>query len=144
MSLKKYIILLLPVFIVIATVMAPGCAAGEVETPVQQIEDISAQDAWELIQDNKGNPDFIALDVRTPAEYEEEHVEGAIIIDFNAGDFREEVDKLDKDKAYLLYCRSGNRSGRALAIMKELGFLEIYHMNGGILEWTAEDLPLEN
>ncbi len=142
MGLKKYLILLLSVLFVIGLVMAPGCAADEVETPVQNIKDISAQEAWELVQDNRGNPDFIVLDVRTPEEYNEGHIEGAVMIDFNAGNFREEVDKLDKDKDYLLYCRSGNRSGKALAIMEELGFLEIYHMSGGMLEWKAEALPL--
>ena len=143
MSLKKYLMLLLPVLTVIGLVMASGCAADGVETPVQNIKDISAQEAWELVQDNRGNPDFIILDVRTPEEYDAGHIEGAIMIDFNAGNFREEVDKLDKDKDYLVYCRSGNRSGQAVAIMEELGFLEICHMNGGMLEWTAEDLPLE-
>jgi len=144
MNYKKYLILALMVLTVTGLVVAPGCTAGEVETPVQQIEDISAQDAWKLVQDNRENPDFIVLDVRTPEEYSEGHVEGAINVNYNAPNFSDVMDIVYKDKAYLVYCRSGKRSGGALAIMEEKGFLEIYHMNGGILEWTAEDLPLEN
>ena len=56
--------------------------------------------------------------------------------------FKEDLDKLDKDKAYFIYCRSGNRSGRAMPIMKELGFKEVYNLSVGIQEWIAEGLPI--
>ena len=141
MRLKTYLMLVLSVLTVIGLVMVPGCA-GEVETPAQKIEDISAQDAYDLIQDNIDNQDFIILDVRTPEEYDEGHVEGAINVNYNAPNFSDLLDIVYKDRTYLIYCRSGRRSAGALALMEEKGFLEIYHMNGGMLEWAAEDLPM--
>ena len=79
--------------------------------------------------------------MRTHTEFAEGHIEKAINIDFRSENFQDEIDKLDKDKTYLIYCRSGNRSLNALNIMRELNFTKIYHMSGGILEWTAEELP---
>lgn len=63
------------------------------------------------------------------------------MIDFNAGNFRTEVENLDKNKRYLVYCRTDNRSGQAVAIMKEIGFREVYDMDGGITEWQAAGYP---
>ncbi|OKL47140.1 hypothetical protein BSR29_05495 [Boudabousia liubingyangii] len=62
------------------------------------------------------------LDVRTPAEFAEGHLEGAKNIDFNDANFKTEVQKLDPKGSYVLYCRSGNRAGKALSVMKEMGF----------------------
>ena len=81
------------------------------------------------------------IDIRTPEEFAEGHIEKAVNIDFRSETFRDEVDNLDKNKTYLIYCRSGRRSADALNIMRELNFMKIYHMAGGMIEWTAEELP---
>ena len=75
------------------------------------------------------------LDVRTLEEYEEGHIENATRIDFNSEDFKANVQKLDKSKPVYLYCRSGGRSAKASALMAELGFTEIYDLQGGFLAW---------
>jgi len=111
------------------------------ETPPQIIEDITPQEAFALIQDNQDNPDFIIIDVRTPEEFAEEHIEDAINLDYYSETFQDELDKLDRDKTYLIYCRSGGRSGNALDIMAGLDFEEAYNMTGGINGWLAEGLP---
>ncbi len=83
-------------------------------------------------------PDVVILDVRTPAETSLGMIEGAEEIDFKAGDFADRVDSLDRDKTYLVYCRSGNRSGKACALMDELGFREVHNLEGGYMGWTEE------
>jgi len=111
-------------------------------TTNQEIEDIVAKEASELIQENKDNPLFVILDVRTPEEFSEGHIESATNVDYNSETFREKLDQLDKDKTYLMHCRSGARSSKALPIMAELGFLKIYHMTDGIDGWKAGGFPV--
>ncbi len=118
-----------------------GSGVPDQQTQAPIIETISAQEAFDLIQDNQNNPDFVVLDVRTPAEFSEGHIEGAVNIDFNSMTFRDDLDKLDKDKKYLIHCHSGNRSGQALDIMEDLGFQEVYDLGGGINAWTNAELP---
>jgi rhodanese-related sulfurtransferase len=135
-------------FIVVITVMAlaaafAGCSdEPSVTVPGQVIKEISAAEAHSMVQQNAGKSDFIILDVRTPLEYAGGHLAGALLIDFNSGSFRTEVDKLDKSKRYLVYCRTSNRSGQAVAVMKELGFKEVYDMDGGIVAWEAAGYPM--
>lgn len=74
--------------------------------------------------------DTVLIDVRTPAEYEAGYLEGAINLDFYAPDFAERISELPKDDTYVLYCRSGNRSGQAKIIMEELGFSNVTNAGG--------------
>ncbi len=69
--------------------------------------------------------DMIILDVRTPQEFNETHVEGSQNVDFRSLDFKDQIAKLDKNKTYKVYCRSGNRSGQAEQVMKALGFKNV-------------------
>ena len=69
--------------------------------------------------------EMIILDVRTPEEFNESHVEGAKNYDIFNTQFKEQIAKLDKSKTYKLYCRSGNRSGQAEALMKSAGFKDV-------------------
>lgn len=85
--------------------------------------------------------DLVILDVRTAEEFADGHLEGAIMIDFYRDDFADELAKLDPDVPYLLYCRSGNRSGQTTAIMEELGFSDVADIDGGILAWNQAGLP---
>ena len=129
------------IFLLLITVFVFGCF-NQTESPHQILSDIGAQSAFELIQHNQGNETFVIIDVRTLEEFNEGHIENAINIDFYSEAFKEDLDKLDKDKIYFIYCRSGNRSGRAMPIMKELGFKEVYHLSVGIQEWRAEGWPI--
>ena len=82
--------------------------------------------------------DVIVLDVRTAKEFEESHVKSAQNIDILESDFENKTSKLDKSKNYKLYCRSGNRSGRALDIMKTAGFKNVENL--GSLKQATEKL----
>lgn len=79
------------------------------------------------------------LDVRTPEEVEDGFIPGATNIDiYRAQEFLDELGKLDKNKNYYIYCRSGNRSGQACTIMNGLGFAKTYNLLGGFNEWEGE------
>ena len=82
------------------------------------------------------------LDVRTPEEYAEGHLEGANLLNFYDSDFSVKLKALPKDKTYFVYCRSGGRSGKTLGMMKDAGFQVVYDLGGGITAWKAEGLPL--
>jgi len=87
---------------------------------------------------------IITLDVRTPGEFNEGHIEGAQLIDFQSGNFENEIATLDKSKTYAVYCRSGNRSGEAVKVMSDAGFTSVYNLNGGVIDWANAGLPLVN
>jgi phage shock protein E len=88
--------------------------------------------------------EVVTLDVRTPGEFNEGHIEGAILVDFQSGNFENEIASLDKSKTYAVYCRSGNRSGQAVKVMSEAGFTKLYNLDGGVIDWANAGLPLVN
>lgn len=82
------------------------------------------------------------LDVRTPGEYAEGHIEGALNIDVHSDDFRRMAEKeLSKDSTVLVYCRSGRRSMDAAEILARLGY-KVVNLKGGIIEWKEDGLPV--
>lgn len=86
----------------------------------------------------ENNPNAVILDVRTPMEIEESCIENHIAINIMDAAFLDKIDQLDRDKAYYVYCRSGNRSGQACRIMATRGFKELYNLAGGIIAWENE------
>lgn len=86
--------------------------------------------------------DLVVLDVRTEEEFAVGHLDDAVMLDFYRTDFTDRLAELDPDVPYLLYCRSGNRSGQTLAIMEELGFRDVADLDGGIVAWQAAGLPV--
>jgi rhodanese-related sulfurtransferase len=131
----KSVFLLLFILLVSAAVMEGN--AGD----KSKLKDVSAEKSLEVIEENIENPDFVILDVRTPSEFKEGHLENAENVDFYADTFKDELGKLDKNKSYLIYCASGNRSGKSLKIMDEMGFTEVYNMLGGFKGWSSKGLP---
>jgi len=132
--------------LIIGVLLTSGCIQTEnntaqSETQIQIIENITPEDAYILIQENKDNLNFVILDVRTPEEFLGEYIENAVNLDYYSDTFRNDLDKLDKNKTYIIYCRSGRRSENALNIMKEQDFREVYNMLGGIIKWKSEGLP---
>ena len=80
------------------------------------------------------------IDVRTPDEYAQGHLEGAINIDLGQSSFDEEIAKLDKQAAYTVYCRSGNRSAQAAKRMQAAGFTQV--MDAGGVEAASQSLGI--
>ena len=87
-------------------------------------------------------PGIILIDVRTPGEFAEGFIEGARLIDFQSGNFENEIASLDKNATYAVYCRSGNRSGQAVKVMHDAGFHNVYNLDGGVIDWANAGLPL--
>lgn len=108
----------------------------------QLAQNVTAQEANALMPENQSNPNFLIIDLRTPAEYESGYIPGALNIDYYSPILFEELNSLDKSKTYLIYCKSGYRSALTLNIMKDIDFRKIYHMPGGITEWKAGGLPV--
>ncbi len=77
------------------------------------------------------------VDVRTPGEFASGHIAGATNVDFESGNFEQDIQKLDKTKTYAVYCRSGNRSGQATALMVEDGFKAVFNLDGGVINWSG-------
>ena len=105
-------------------------------------KEIMPEEAYSLIQKQKENPDFMIIDVRTPEEFETERIMGAVNINIRSKSFEDDVKALQRDKIYLIYCRSGNRSGKALALFKHLGFNHVYNMAEGINGWLKAGYPV--
>ncbi len=146
MKLHKITVLLMTLLLAAGAVFAPACAdkaqAPAATVAARIIKDINAREAFTLIQENAGNPGFTIVDVRTPGEFAGGHIENAVNVDFQSAMFRNDIDSLDKDKEYLIYCRSGARSRGALGVMTGLGFREVYHLTVGITGWMDEGLPV--
>ncbi len=98
-------------------------------------EEVEAEDAGELMEEERDNPDFVILDVRTPSEFEREHLPVAINVSSHSRSFRDELKKFDREKVYLVYSGHGDRGGKASSLMKSLGFRSVYHLGGGLEEW---------
>ena len=115
-----------------------GCGSPSADS----LQSLSAVQIKTLISQHKNDDGFVILDVRTPAEYQQGHIDGAVLLDYYSPTFKQAVGALDKSKTYLIYCRSGSRSGKSLRLFNELGFQKVYHLANGILEWTAKGYPL--
>jgi rhodanese-related sulfurtransferase len=106
------------------------------------IKTLSIEEGYALVKENGDNPDFVVIDVRTDAEFREGHLEKALNHDYYADAFREDLDALDRTKTYFVYCRSGSRSARAVEVMGELGFMKLFNLNGGYVEWEKKGYPV--
>jgi rhodanese-related sulfurtransferase len=111
------------------------------------VKQLSPLECWELVellscmQSQDISLDakcLVILDVRTPQEYSSGHLNGSINLDFKSPSFSDQIARLDRDKAYMLYCRTGIRSARALLLMRSLGFTMLYNLTKGIEQWQRE------
>ena len=113
-----------------------SCESNNAQTQLKTIPTLEYQ---QLLTETKNNQ---LVDVRTESEFMEEHLHNAVNINFNANDFEAKIKKLDKNKPTFIYCLSGGRSGSAMDIFAKNGFKQVYNMQGGILQWKGDQLPL--
>lgn len=122
--------------LVIAACGADGGSNGPDIGAVSGIRLVSVDDAAATLE---SPPDeLVILDVRTIEEFEEARLADATMIDFYRDDFADQLAELDRDQPYLLYCRSGNRSGQTRALMEDLGFTNVADIDGGINAWIGD------
>lgn len=121
-------ILLLLVSIVLLSCNEKKTASFEEITPKEFAEKIKTAE----------NPQI--LDVRTPEEFESEHIDNAKNVNWNSDDFAAKAESYDKSKPVFVYCLSGGRSKKAATKLTELGFTNVYELEGGILNWNEAGL----
>lgn len=124
-----YVLLIIAAVFVAAFVLYRLAASSQAK---EGYESISPEQARELLSDEGA----IFLDVRTPEEIAAGSIDKAVQIDVMASGFSTKVDKLDKTKTYVVYCRSGRRSANACNIMSKKGFGKLHNLKGGYLAWT--------
>lgn len=130
--------------VALALVAVVGCGGDETDAPVAEApaqptdEDavvtvpaygrVTPAQATEL-----AGSGVTVIDVRTPEEYAEGHIEGAQLVDFYSDTFAEQIASLDPDDEYLVYCRSGNRSGQTIELMRQNGIEQVWDLQGGVV-----------
>lgn len=114
------------------------CAEEKTNAVATVVKNVDAKEAAKLVA--AGN--ITVLDVRTAEEFAEGHIAGATNINFMAKDFATQASQLDRSKTYLLHCASGGRSKRCLPQLKQLGFKEIIHLDGGMSAWEDAGNPV--
>jgi rhodanese-related sulfurtransferase len=109
--------------------------------PVPFFAKIAAVAANELINANAANSRFHIIDVRTPGEFNGGHIAGAQNVNVSSSTFSQDIGAFARDGIYLVYCASGNRSAGAITAMKNLDFLTLYELSGGIGSWKNAGYP---
>lgn len=120
--------------LVLLLIGVTSCLKNQVE--VVQVLDVSKYEK------KMTQPDVQIVDVRTPEEFAEGHLENAINIDITADDFDSKIAALDKEKPVMVYCKAGGRSAKASSRLNELGFKNISDLEGGIINWNSENKPI--
>ena len=113
---------------ILVTSLMFGCS----QSSVHEETVVDANTFEQLINDGKEG--FI-LDVRTPEEFSEGHIPGAVLINVHDDDFRDKINGLGKSKTILVYCAAGIRSEKAAAILKESGYEQVFHLKDGLKSW---------
>ncbi|SFO76717.1 Rhodanese-related sulfurtransferase [Algoriphagus ornithinivorans] len=109
------------------------------QSPADSAKVVSVEKFQKLSSKKKN----ILIDVRTPEEMQEGHLEGALNINFLSEGFENEIKQLDKTETYLLYCRTGKRTAKAGVAMKAAGFKKVIMLDGGITAWKEQGKPIE-
>lgn len=129
---SKYVVSL--IVMIMSVIQVSGCNGNDniTSVPATEFENIIKGDSVQI------------LDVRTPLEYAEGHIAGALNINVQSDDFQQVAEKeLSKDSTILVYCRSGRRSMNAAEILTKLGY-KVVNLKGGIIEWREDGLPVTN
>ena len=135
--------ILKPIYlIIILGLIAGGCSTSSEVNDACPVTDVSVDQAFQLVQQNAGNPAFVILDVRSSSEYAGGHIAGAINIDMSGADFESRIAALDTSHTYLVYCGSGSRSRAAANTMAGMGFCGVNNMTSGISAWIAAGYPV--
>lgn len=135
--MKSGMIRTLSGLVLVLAVLVTACSSG---SDTATIELVSPEQAAQVIEDAPSG--LVVLDIRTPEEFNEARLDGATNIDYYDADFADQLDTLDKNDPYVMYCRSGNRSSDAVKTMKDLGFTEVYEIDGGIVNWYESGYPV--
>jgi rhodanese-related sulfurtransferase len=124
--------------VVAALLLVAACGGAATATHTEAVETVAPGVVADLLDVG----DHEVLDIRTPEEFGESHLAGAVNIDFFETTFAADIEALDRDASYVLYCKSGGRSGAAMELIRELGFTDVHEIDGGIMAWTEAGLSV--
>lgn len=127
--MKSFNILGAPVIVVSFIAVAGVVTFLDIDMPEKKLASVSAS---EFVEDLKNKKNIVILDVRTPEEFKQGHLTGAVNINYNSPDFEDDLSSLNIKNPYAIYCRTGNRSAEALSVMEEKGFFWVIDLVGGI------------
>lgn len=131
--IRNISIMVIAIALILVVAVVPGDLKFFQTTPAKY----ETLDVKNFEQGFRTNPNAVLLDVRTPEEIAESKIDSPVQIDYDGKDFHQQLDKLDKNKEYYIYCRSGRRSGEACEYLSEKGY-KCYNLKGGIDAWNAE------
>lgn len=127
--MKKYLLL----FVGVISFIAVSCQTKVSENTIEVI--VFKEQLNQVVKKQ-------ILDVRTPDEWSTGTIEGAIKINYFEDNFKAKLSQLDKSIPVYVYCRSGNRSGKAMKIMLNLGFQKVINLEGGMMAWESAKYPV--
>lgn len=127
---------LFSITLLFAILFSTSCTNGQNSNQNFNLDAQSFQNA--LLSESEIN----ILDVRTPGEFSQGHIQNALNINWNGNNFESETAKLDKSKPIYVYCLSGGRSSSAASFLRNNGFSEVYELVGGVMSWRNNNLPL--
>jgi rhodanese-related sulfurtransferase len=137
----------------VLAILVPAIPAQETKPPARPnveaaksaVKNVDAAGAKKILDEAaaKKDPKVKVLDIRTPDEFKDGHIAGAVNVDFLSKDFAEKAGALDKDTTWVLHCASGRRSTKSLETFTKLGFKSILHLDGGFAAWQKAGLPVE-
>lgn len=125
--------------VLLACALVLATAAAQADHPSGPVQ---PRDAYRLLGAGERHPRLVVLDVRTAEEYRAGRLPDAFPMDYYQPDFRQRLAEMNRDVPYLIYCRTGVRSGRTYQMMEELGFTRVYELRGGIRAWRQAGLAL--
>ena len=115
--------------VLLVSILISSCAIGQITNDIDIDE----------FRKKMASQNYVLVDVRTEKEFDDGHIENALNIDYFSTTFSDEISNIGLEKPVLVYCRSGNRSGKSMRIMSDLGFKEVYNLIGGIKGWKAKN-----
>ncbi len=128
---------ILVVLLVAVNIFAYSCKEESASSEIQLVTPEEMQELSQL-------EDVQLVDVRTAKEYGEGYIAEFQNIDYLSPNFDKEIETLDKTKPVIVYCKSGNRSGKCAAKMKERGFVKVYDLDGGIAKWKFKGYKIKS
>lgn len=135
--MKLYYKQLLIIFIAIFLVSCNNKQPSKTITATGEINVVTPLDFKEKSENQ------LIIDVRTPDEFAQGHIKGAVNINLFDRNFTEQFNNFDKSEPIFIYCRSGNRTSKASKQLAKLGFENIYDLQGGIINWARNNQPIE-
>lgn len=110
--------------------------------PPLSSEKVDVNEAYSFVKKHKGNENVVIIDIRSKEEFDKGHVENAVLIDYSQPTFPAEIEKLNRDKRYLIFDSNGKKSLNTIELMKELRFDKAHAVIGGYEEWKKQGLPM--